>query len=124
MLWDAATQQSRTLSVQPPAGNLLSVMCFDFSPDGKLLAAGFHFQWVTVWDVTTGEVKLEFRQPPAMMDVHAVAFSPNGKALAVGTHTGGVTLWDVETGKQIVAFRGHTTLVHALAFSPDGQTLA
>jgi WD40 repeat protein/serine/threonine protein kinase/tetratricopeptide (TPR) repeat protein len=123
-LWDVATQQSKTLKPAPPESNRISVLCAEFSPDGKLLAAGFQFQWVTVWDVATGTVKLQFCQQPAMMHVDSVAFSPSGKTLAVGTDVGAVTLWDVETGKRLVAFRGHTSLVRGLAFSPDGQTLA
>src|SRR5262249_46463951 len=103
-LWDVATQQSRVLKIAPPRSNRNSVLCAEFSPDGKLLAAGFGFQWVTVWDVATGTVKLQFSQKPSMMSVSSVAFSPSGKTLAVGTDVGAVTLWDVETGKPLVAF--------------------
>jgi eukaryotic-like serine/threonine-protein kinase len=123
-LWDLATQQPRTLSVGPSIGTVLSVNCAAFSPDAKLLAAGFEFQSIAIWDVATGKVRLEFRQPPTMMNVRSVAFSPDGKALAVGTDTGAVTLWEVETGKRLASFRGHTRTVFCLAFSPDGKTLA
>ena len=41
---------------------VISVISAEFSPDGKLLAAGFQFQWVTVWDVATGKVKLQFQK--------------------------------------------------------------
>ena len=85
---------------------------------------GFQFQWVTVWDVATGKVKLQFSQPPAMLSIISLAFSPDSKALAVGTDIGAVTLWDMKTGRQIEAFRGHTSVVNALCFSPDGAALA
>jgi WD40 repeat protein len=124
-LWDLGTQQSKVLTIAPPESNKkLSVLCAEFSPDGKLLAAGFQFQWVTVWDIATGEVKLQFSQKPAMMNVYCLAFSPSGKTLAVGTDVGAVTLWSLESGKLLLAFRGHTSPVLALAFSPDGKTLA
>ena len=123
-LWDVATQQSKVLKIAPPESTMNSVVCADFSPDGKLLAAGLQFQWVTVWDVASGKVKLQFAQKPAMMYITSVAFSPCGKSVAVGTDGGAVTLWDVATGKRLVAFRGHTSRVGAIAFSPDGQTLA
>jgi WD40 repeat protein/serine/threonine protein kinase/tetratricopeptide (TPR) repeat protein len=122
-LWEVGTQQAKTLRGDPPQ-NGLSVLCAEFSTDGKLLAAGFQFQWVTVWDVATGKVKLQFAQQPAMMNVISLAFSPDNKALAVGTDLGMVTLWDVGTGKQLATFKGHTTPVNALAFSPDGKELA
>src|SRR4029079_14515625 len=111
-LWDVATQQSRKLVLDPPESNRLSVVCSEFSPDGKLLAAGFQFQWVTLWDVATGKVKLQFSQKPSMMNVRCVAFSPHGEWLAVGTDNGSVTLWEIETGKRLVAFRGHTSCVN------------
>jgi tetratricopeptide (TPR) repeat protein len=123
-LWDVATQRSAILRAEPPESNRLSVLHATFSPDGKLLAAGFQFQWVTVWDVATGRVKLQFIQKPAMMSVVALAFSPDNKALAVGTSVGTVTLWEVETGKRLAICQGHPSWVHALAFSPDGRTLA
>jgi eukaryotic-like serine/threonine-protein kinase len=123
-LQDVDTQQTRTLKPEPPQSNRLSVLCAAFSADGKLLAAGFQFQWVTVWEVATGKVKLAFTQPPSMMNVYSLAFSPDDKALAVGTDVGTVTLWEVETGKLLASCKGHTNHVRALAFSPDGKTLA
>jgi WD40 repeat protein/serine/threonine protein kinase/tetratricopeptide (TPR) repeat protein len=120
-LWDIATQQVRTFSIDPAP---LSVTCAEFSPDGTLLAAGMQFQRVVVWDVAGGNVKLNLFQMPSMMIITALTFSPDGKALAVGTDIGVVTLWNVETGRQLAAFKGHTTQVNALAFSPDEQVLA
>ncbi|HVK15774.1 MAG TPA: tetratricopeptide repeat protein, partial [Fimbriiglobus sp.] len=123
-LWDSATRETRVLKVPDPTANRLSIHCVDFSPDGKLLAAGFQFEWVIIWDIATGKAKVQFSQRPSMMNVTAVAFSPDGKSLAVGADVGAVTLWDVETGKRLVSFRGHTSRVSTLAFSPDGRTLA
>jgi WD40 repeat protein/serine/threonine protein kinase/tetratricopeptide (TPR) repeat protein len=125
-LWDVATQQARILTSDPQRLNRVgSVASAEFSPDGKMLAAGLQFQWVTVWDVTTGEVKLQFSpQKPAMMNFISLAFSPDNKALAVGTDVGAVTLWEVETGMRVASFKGHTFHVYSLAFSPDGKTLA
>jgi eukaryotic-like serine/threonine-protein kinase len=123
-VWDVAAREPKTLTVATQYGNRLCVQCAEFSPDGTLLAAGFQFQWVTVWDVESGNVKLEFSQPPAMMWIRSLAFSLDCRALAVGTDNGAVTLWEVESGKRLASFRGHTTDVQALAFSPDGKTLA
>ena len=119
-LWDVATQQVQTLMNDLK----ISVLCATFSPDGRLLGTGFQFQWVAVWDLSAGIIKLQFAQPPAMMEVHSIAFSPDSRFLAVGTNIGAVTLWDVETGQRLVDFRGHTSDVNALSFSPDGAVLA
>src|SRR5262249_4832318 len=67
-LWDVAARQSRVL--KPPESNRVSVLRAEFSPDGKLLAVGYQFQWFTVWDVATGTVKLQVAQKPAMMYVY------------------------------------------------------
>ena len=123
-LWDIATSQSRTLVLDMPEANRISVRCAAFSADGKLLAAGFQFQWITVWEVASGKVKLEISQPPSMMSVVSLAFAPGGHALVVGTDVGKVTLWEVETGKRLASYLGHTSRVPSLAFSPDGKTLA
>jgi WD40 repeat protein/Flp pilus assembly protein TadD len=118
-LWDLASQQAQTL-----AGSSFSVSCAAFSPDGKLLAAGFQFEFVMVWEVATGKLKLKFAQRPASTEVLAVAFSPDSKSLAVGTDVGAVAVWDVDSGQRIADCRGHTNHVWALAFSPDGSMLA
>ncbi|MGE5194014.1 MAG: protein kinase domain-containing protein, partial [Deltaproteobacteria bacterium] len=125
-LWDVATQQAQILTSDPQKLNRVgSVSSAEFSPDGTMLAAGLQFQWVAVWDVATGKVKLQFSpKKPAMMSFISLAFSPDNKALAVGTDVGAVTLWEVETGMQLASFKGHTFHVYSLAFSPDGKTLA
>jgi WD40 repeat protein/serine/threonine protein kinase/tetratricopeptide (TPR) repeat protein len=123
-LENVATRQSSVLKVHPPEWGTHSVINGEFSPDGKLLATGWQFQWVIVWDLATQGVKWKVSQQPGMMVVCSVAFSPDSKLLAIGTDGGAVTLWDLETGQQRAAFRGHTFIVHALAFSPDGSTLA
>jgi WD40 repeat protein/serine/threonine protein kinase len=123
-LWDVATRQSRMLRVPPPESNRLSVHCAAFSPDGKRLAAAFQFQWITVWDVASGRVTLQFCQEPDLATFGAIGFSPDGTALAASLNNGTVRLWDAWTGQLRVNFKGHTSTVSGLAFSPTGETLA
>jgi WD40 repeat protein len=99
-----------------------------FSPDGRLLAAGYGFfndGGVTVWDV-------EARKAVAALlggsrdaaGVKRVAFSPDGRLFAAASDRGHLMLWTVG------AWRSHKTLRAAeadtsdLVFSPDSTKLA
>ena len=74
----AAADDPPTAPVKPP-----SVRVVAFSPDGKLLAAGYAAKdrpgGAVVWEVATGE-RLWHSPGPA---VTAVSFAPDGSALAV-----------------------------------------
>ncbi|MBX3438153.1 MAG: WD40 repeat domain-containing protein [Planctomycetaceae bacterium] len=120
-LHDLTSGQSRTFGPRRPS---CSVLCADLSPDGSLLAAGFQFQDASVWDVATGEEKLEVRQGSGMLNVLSIAFTPDGRSIATGADDGAVSMWDIASGEKLSAFRGHAVSVFALAFSPDGATLA
>ena len=65
----------------------------DFSPDGKLLAAGNAWYEVCWWRVADGAL---LRTAKGHTDsVNSVAFSPDGKILASGSLDGTVKLWRV-----------------------------
>jgi WD40 repeat protein/serine/threonine protein kinase len=122
-MWDVSTQQERTGRVQ---GELLSTICFTFSPDGKTCAASQQFHAVEVWDVASGARKfvldLGGRRTVNVVGT-ALRFSPDSKLLATGTSLGQVWLWDAATGGPRVSFKGHTDWINDIVFSPDGQTL-
>ncbi|MHB8764500.1 MAG: WD40 repeat domain-containing protein [Deferrisomatales bacterium] len=102
------------------------------SPDGRYAAAGGIMSgWVTVYDLTTGQVaaKLDTAGP-----AYALAFSPDGRYLAAGVEVhrskDGVELYDTRTWSRLrhlvrpeVAAR-NAGGYSAVAFSPDGRYLA
>ena len=70
-----------------------------FSPDGKLLAAGFGSKAIGLWDAVTG-------QPIRLLKGHtgsvgSVAFSPDSRRLVSASSDRQIKLWDVTTGKEI-----------------------
>ena len=91
------------------------------SPDGRLLATGFLYEGIRIWEVDTG-------LPVQMLKGHAssinsIAFSPDGLLLASASRDRSIILWDARSGGQIRELRGHEGEVTAVDFSPDGQWL-
>jgi WD40 repeat protein len=133
-VWDAATAEA-LFTFPISHANQHPIRRFSFSPDGRLLAAGYGEKEtrpgdatsgagvVQVWDLTTGRLVITLRGHAAV--VLSVAFSPDGLRLASGS--GGieqaVKLWDLQSQQELLTLRGHTTPVTMLQFSTDGRRL-
>jgi WD40 repeat protein len=112
------------------------VMAVAFSPDGKRMAAAIADRHpvvkpglVAVWDVLTGEEKLQLRGHEHT--VTGVTYSPDGKWLASCDAQqldvrGNVKVWNASNGQEsmhgtkLTGERG----VHQVEFSPDSKYLA
>jgi WD40 repeat protein len=110
-----------------PAGALRAndfVWSAAFSPDGRLLAAGYFGGVVLLWDLRTQRV-IEKPLTAHTATASTLAFSPDGRLLATGGWDSSVRLWDVATHRQIgTSLTGHQGHITSLAFSPDGRLLA
>jgi len=94
IVWEVATgKQFRRLAVAHG-------VCYglDFSPDGRVLAAGSddHENPVHLWELATGQEVRRFRGHRDGAD--SVAFAPDGRTLASGSGDSTILLWDV-TGR-------------------------
>jgi WD40 repeat protein len=111
--------------VYPETGAFGPVTSVAFSPDGSLVAAG-GYRVATVFDATTGQVRL--RLPGHAGVITSLAFSPNGALLAAAGgspgQAGEVKLWNVRTGKLLQTLDGPNDVVYSVAFRPDGRQLA
>jgi eukaryotic-like serine/threonine-protein kinase len=101
----------------------LGVYTMAFSPDGRILAAGYGWTHnaIHLWDVATGRPlgTLEGHQGPPFK----LVFSPDGQTLYSASSDQSLGIWDLGQRKQIRRLQGHTDGVTGLVLSPDGRTL-
>jgi WD40 repeat protein len=88
------------------------VLTLAFSPDGKELAVGGHYE-VTIWDPGTGKLLRRLQRLPQRIQV--ISFGSGGKRLLVGGGTPGeygeVLIVDPQTGKKVLTLGTFEDLV-------------
>ncbi len=101
-----------------------NVNTLEFSPDGKILAAGYYENNGKLWDVSNG--KLLYTLTGINGSLNTVAFSPDSRHIAIGgmDYERAFIVFNTSTGatEQIMNMEG--TDVLELSFSPDGKNLA
>ena len=126
VLWDA--EERKRLAEEPLTVKEGSVNSISFSPDSRILAAGYD-GGIVLWDTAgrNGLTKEEFDVNEG--NVSSLSFSPDGNTLAIGYHKdggGGVVLrdasWKYGLRKEPLAVKEGN--VSSVSFSPDGSTLA
>lgn len=105
-----------------------AVHALDFSPDGKMLAAGLYTGWnspgaVTLWDLPGFKERKPGIQTPTN-GILTIAFSPDSTLLIGGGQDQCVRVWQAATGREIATLFGHEKLIQKVAVSPDGKTIA
>ncbi len=117
LLWDAATGDP----VQSIYGSGGTVTEVEFNADGsQVIGAGF--QWVGIWDVTSGEA-VAMKKGDDIGFVLAMSISPDG-TIATGGDTGTVQTWDAAALEAKDVWGDYGADINGLAFSPDGSQLA
>lgn len=113
-VWDFATNKPFA-----GIGSLEWPRSSEFSPDGRLLAAGDR-HGISVFQISSnGTIALQAKLPQPF-DVTAMAFSPDAKRIAAATNVD-VRIWDIGTKREVARF-AHDR-VSSLAYSPDGKTI-
>lgn len=94
-----------------------------FSPDGRMLAAGSWFR-LNLWDVSSGDARSLPTEHNGLLT--SIAFSPDGRYLAtLGRHTdSAIRVLDTADFKVIRRYQAHELCGAAIRFNPDGRSLA
>jgi len=93
------------------------------SPDGRLVASGFLYEGIKVWEVDSGAPLRSLRGHTA--SVNSIAFSPDSQMLVSGSRDRTIKLWDVYAGREMRTLDAQDCgEVRAVTFSPDGLWLA
>jgi WD40 repeat protein len=102
------------------------VLAIDFSPDGKLMAAGAgdpsRSGELKLWDIARGET-VRVLDTLHSDTIFALRFSPDGKRLASAAADKFLKVTDVATGKELRSFEGHTHHVMSVDWKNDGKQL-
>lgn len=100
----------------------------DFSPDGKMLAVGYHDGTVKIWRLSDYQLLHTLRgySVPGQSEwndsVRAIAFSPDGKLIVTGNGHGLLRLWQISSGKLLDTFDGRHA-ISGVVFSPDNKRI-
>jgi WD40 repeat protein len=94
-----------------------------FSPDGRMLAAGSWFR-LSVWDVVSGSRRSIPTEHNGLLT--SLAFSPDGRHLAtLGRHTdSAIRVVDTTDFSVVKRYQSHALCGTVIRFSPDGRTVA
>jgi RNA polymerase sigma factor (sigma-70 family) len=124
-IWDVASGEEK-VPLKDNEGQFDRVA---FSPDGKVLAAGF-LEVVGLWDTATGKklATIKNNGPFNVNDSCLLAFSRDSKTLVMGSGAWGgeeapIHLWNWPENKSGGSLRTEGRCVFA-AFTADGKTLA
>ncbi|WP_417386438.1 hypothetical protein [Gimesia sp.] len=126
-----------------------AVRCLQFSPDGKLLAAGDESGRISVWNVSTGLPSVTMQDRHKLM-VEYLEFTPDGTRLISGSvddlpsnavmsldfrdmlagkvknqvvEDDRLRLWDMKTGQQIHTFHNYNSHVSSILATPDSSSV-
>jgi WD40 repeat protein len=119
-VWDFSSKQF--LPLPDELKTFSNIYAVSYSPNGKYLVIGDAFYRLAIWNLETGQVKID-KLPNVANDM---AFAPSGNPLAIGAVFNHIILWDISAEKQVnIAHSSErSTVFYQVAWSHDGRHLA
>jgi len=103
------------------SGHRADVWSVAISPDGTWLASGSVDSTVKVWNIATGKLIRNLKQPTG---VTYVTISIDGNYIASAGYDGVIRLWKMPEGDLVKELKGSSETVWSVDFSKDGKTIA
>ncbi len=98
-----------------------SILTFDLSRDGKMLAVGGPSKTVRIYEVPSGREMHALKKHTDW--ILRVRFSPDGLLLASSDRFGGIFVWEPIQGTVFHGLKDHAGAAHAIAWDEDSETL-
>lgn len=93
-----------------------------FSPDSRLVAAGYDDGRVRLWNAATGAELHMFRLHAGA--VRSLSFTQDGQRVVSGSEDETARIWEPETGLVLRTLEGYGKTASSVAFDPLGRRLA
>ena len=94
-----------------------------FSPDDRLFASSHGADFISVWDITTGERTIRLTGHPDGI-VYGLSFSPCGQFLAAGGVKGTVQVWETATWQLQQTYPSFGDYLMNVSYASDGTLRA
>lgn len=110
-------------TVRRLGGHIAAIHSVEFSPGGRLVAAGASDGSILVWDTLTGAVEHRLAGPTAL--IRELSFAPDGRTLVSGTDQG-LLVWDLSGERRFVSrsLAPGASTYHLSVVAPDGSAAA
>ena len=98
------------------------LLCLQFHPQSRLLAAGSSGQPIFLWQLPEGDLQFPALIGPAST-TRAILFSQDGELIIAANGDQRIRIFKHHTGQLIKTLEGHRSLIRALALHPGGRIL-